>query len=272
MSERPKQVSLFFDAAHSTSSEVIDLHIWVFPGLSDAVEASTSGVHSLHRETKFIIGFDFAVTLSSPASSFCVLFDITWEQVVELKWLMINKHNKWFQSSRLKFPLVSMSASGFLVSMFLIWIFGSKLIRSNNQSSATLWVLETCLIVGLLPFIVILITASLSSNTYNKASWWRELTFEGIKSTLSKSLIIPWDCFRSWIVWGVERTSRLFVNGSLRSLWLWFVFPRTATIRSHKSSAGTPPNLSPASKEMISESVELCTLSQCRVRHHHECG
>ena len=32
--------------------------------------------------------------------------------------------------------------------MYLIWIFGSRLIRSNNQSSATLWILETCLIVG----------------------------------------------------------------------------------------------------------------------------
>ena len=63
-----------------------------------------------------------------------------------------------------------MSASWFLVSIYLIWILGSRLIRSNNQSRATLWVLETCLIVGLLPLIIILITASLSSNTYNKAS------------------------------------------------------------------------------------------------------
>ena len=65
----------------------------VFTRLSDAVEASTSGVLSLHRETKFIIGFDFAVTLSSP-ESFCVLFDITAEQSVELKWLMLNKHKR----------------------------------------------------------------------------------------------------------------------------------------------------------------------------------
>ena len=63
-----------------------------------------------------------------------------------------------------------MSASWFLVSMYLIWILESRLIRSNNQSSATLWVLETCLIVGLLPLMIILVTASLSSNTYNKAS------------------------------------------------------------------------------------------------------
>ena len=63
-----------------------------------------------------------------------------------------------------------------LVSMYYIWILGSKLILSNNQSRATLWVLETCLIAGLLQFMIILITASLSSNTYNKASWRKELT------------------------------------------------------------------------------------------------
>ena len=69
--------------------------------------------------------------------------------------------------SRVKFPLVRMSASWFLVCMYLIWILESRLIRSNNQSRATLWVLETCLIIGLLPLMIILITASLSSNTYN---------------------------------------------------------------------------------------------------------
>ena len=64
-----------------------------FSGLSDAVEGGTSGVLSLHRETKFIIGFGFAVTLSSP-DSFCVLFDITSEQSVELKWPMSNEHQR----------------------------------------------------------------------------------------------------------------------------------------------------------------------------------
>ena len=44
-----------------------------------------------------------------------------------------------------------MSASWFLVSTYLIWIFGSKLTLSNNQPSAALWVLDTCLIVGLRP-------------------------------------------------------------------------------------------------------------------------
>ena len=36
----------------------------------------------------------------------------------------------------------------------------SKLIMSNNQSKASLWVLDTCLIVGVRPLIIILITAS----------------------------------------------------------------------------------------------------------------
>ena len=60
-------------------------------------------------------------------------FDITSGQLVELKWLMLNKHKRCFHPSRVKFPLVSMSASRFSVSMYLIWIFGSKLILSNNQ-------------------------------------------------------------------------------------------------------------------------------------------
>ena len=93
MSKRLKQVSLFLDAAQSTSSVVFDFLVLVFPGLSDAVEASTLGFFTLHRETKFIIGFDFAVTLSSPASS-CVLFDIASRQLIELKWLMLNTHTK----------------------------------------------------------------------------------------------------------------------------------------------------------------------------------
>ena len=45
------------------------------------VEASTSGSLMVHRETEFIFGLDFAVTLSSPDSC-CVLFDITSEQTV----------------------------------------------------------------------------------------------------------------------------------------------------------------------------------------------
>ena len=147
-----------------------------FPKFSDAVEDSADGALSLLRAIRFIIGPDFAVTLSS-LDSFCVLFDIPSEHSARLKWLLLNKHKRWFHSSRVKFPLVSMSASWFLVSVYLIWILGSKLILSNNQSRATLWALETCLIVGLL-LIIILITAPMSSNTYNKASLCENWTYE----------------------------------------------------------------------------------------------
>ena len=49
----------------------------------------------------------------------------------------------------MKLRAVNMSASFFLVSTWLIWVLGSKLILSNNQSDATLWVLDMCLIIGL---------------------------------------------------------------------------------------------------------------------------
>ena len=39
----------------------------------------------------------------------------------------------------------------------------------NNQARATLWVLDTCLIVGLRLLMIILITASLSSKMYSIA-------------------------------------------------------------------------------------------------------
>ena len=240
----------FYRTSQFVDSEEFDFLVWFSP----AVEDSAAGALSLNRATKFIIGLDFAVTLPSP-DSFCVLHDITSEHSAELKWLMSDKHKRWFHSTRVKFPLVSMSARWCLVSMYLIWILGSKLILSNNQSRATLWVPETCLIVGLLPFIIILITASLSSNT-TKLPDAKILTFEEIESTLSKSLITLRDCLRLWFVWGP--TTGLPVLS-----WFWVVFPRTETIRSHKSRAGIPFNLNPASQEMISDPVELCETEVC---------
>ena len=87
---RMQRVSPFNNAAQSMTSKEFDFRV-VFSGLSDAAEVSTSGVFPLHRETKFIICFDFAVALPSPASS-CFLSDITSEEFAELKQLMLNKH------------------------------------------------------------------------------------------------------------------------------------------------------------------------------------
>ena len=142
---------------------------------------------------------------------------------------------------------------GFLESMYLIWILESKLIRSNNRSRATLWVLEKCLIVGLLPFMIILITASLSSKTYNKASWRADWTLEGTESMSFIASILLWD------LWCLFSPFTGFpVRSEIRE-----IFPRTETIRSHNSRAGKPSNLSPVSREMISDSVELCETQVC---------
>ena len=122
----------------------------VLPGLSDVVEGGTSGVFSLLRETKFIIGFDFAVTLSSP-ESFCVLLHhfktISGTELadVEQTQKMIRIHHVWV------FPLSVCLWVSFWCQCIWFGSWESKLIRSNNQSRATLSVLETWLSVGLLP-------------------------------------------------------------------------------------------------------------------------
>ena len=166
-------------------------------------------------------------------------------QAAELKWLMLNKLNKWFHSSRVKFPLVRMSASWFLVSMYLIWILESRLTRSNNQSKATLWVLNKCLIVGLLSLIIILITASLSSNTYTKASWRADWTFEGTESMSFITSIFLWDLWRL-----STSLSNCPDPSETRE-----TFPRTETIKSHSSRQSKPSNLNPMSKKIISHAA-----------------
>ena len=99
-------------------------------------------------------------------------------------------------------PLVSMSASWCLVSMYLVSILGSTLILSNNQSRATLWVLDTCLIVGLLPLIIILIKASLFSKTCSTAPNREDLTLDETWSTLFRSRLtcLVWFWFHMWSV------------------------------------------------------------------------
>ena len=200
-------------AAHSTSSEVrSDFQIWCSPGFQmQSKQARSDPLHGI----------------SIPNSSSALI----------LLWLFLHLHLLVFFSTSLwrywwswngwcwkitkdgsthhvwNCPLLVCLRVGFLVSMYLIWFLGSKLILSNNQSRATLWVLETCLIVGLLPFMIILITASLSSKMYNTASWREELAFEETKSTLFRSSIFPGIFFR---VGDVDR----FPCTCL----LWFVF------------------------------------------------
>ena len=65
-------------------------------------------------------------------------------QNLDPMWKLLNKEvdlaepTSFLDHVYVKFPLFKMSASWFLVSMYLIWILESRLIRSNNQSRATL--------------------------------------------------------------------------------------------------------------------------------------
>ena len=208
----------------------------VFSTQADAVDASTFGSLTRYRDTKFIMGFDFAVSLSSPASS-CVLFDIALRQSMELKWLMLNKHKRWFRSSRVKFPFVSVSCELVLGVNVFDFDLGVQLdfikqpIKSNSAGSGkhvslydffplwSSWTLLRCL-----------------QTRTTKLPYREEFTFEERKSTLFRSSIFPWIFFHIGDLYG-----------SLHTWWFWCVFPwRTVTIRSHKSSAGFPSILNPA--------------------------
>ena len=117
-----------------------------------------------------------------------------------------NKHNKWFHSSRVKFPLVNMSAElVFGVDVFDL-DFGVRINLDQTTNQVQLrkfW--KHVSMSGFFPLMIILITASLSSKTYNKASWREDWTLEGTESIFSIGLLSePWQPSRS------QPPSRLF--------------------------------------------------------------
>ena len=108
-------------------------------GRFDACELGAVEELATACETRCSVGFAFATILSSLVPS-CILSDMVWWPLAELKLPMLNSWRRWFHPSRVKLPFVSISASWIWVSTYLIWMFGCKLILSRNQSRATLWV------------------------------------------------------------------------------------------------------------------------------------
>ena len=101
--------------------------------------------------------------------------------------------------------------------MYRIWIWESRLILSHNQSKATLWFLDTCLIVGLRPFIIFFITASKTNNIALEPEC---VPFDRTWSMLIRSRLVClvgiYFCMFGWV----------FVNG-----W-WFLTPHNTYHRS----------------------------------------
>ena len=151
---------------------------------------------------------------------------------------MLNKYKKWFHSSRVKLPFVNMSANWFLCQCIDLGI-GSKLILSNNQSSVGSGNMSHCRASSFNDHLDHCFVAIKDIQRSFLTKWkhgWRK------KSTLSRS-IVPWSFFRFWRLWSAARTVSRFVHQSPRAWFPWVVFPwRTATIKSHKSSAGIPSN------------------------------
>ena len=157
-----------------------------------------------------------------------------------------------------------MSASWFLVSMDRIWILESRLFLSNNQSKATLWVLDTCLIVGLRLLIIILITASLSSKTYNTALEPECVALDGTWSTLVRSglVFVVGICLRMCGCIFADRFPRDPLSSLVLLVWFGEEW-NTSITKSQRSRAGIPSMRKLASREIISASVEMCETEVC---------
>ena len=84
------------------------------------------------------------------------------QENIEKFWMLNKRRRWWHHSSRVNLVFVRNSARWFFgFYTFDLDFWWSKLILSNSQSDATLWVPDTCLILGLPLLMIILITASL---------------------------------------------------------------------------------------------------------------
>ena len=186
------------------------------------------------------------------------------EQHWELNRLKLKRHRTWCRSSRVKCPFVKMSASWFLKSTYLIWMLGSGLILSSNQSRATLLVLETCLSVGSPPSMIILIAASLSSRcttqlTYEKNARLRRQNQHSIIQDVRDMLV----CYPliHLLLWGFAIERGLPVPSWISVFDLKFEC-HTSITKSQRTSAARRSMRRPASRG-ISDPVELCDTHVC---------
>ena len=119
-----------------------------------------------------------------------------------------------------------------------------------TRSRATRVVRDTCLIVGLLPLMIIFITASLSSKMYKCDSFSERCVRRNLIFLISVDVLDFLSCTK-------------FPWASLPCLGELFVERSISITMSQRSSAGQPSIRKPASSDMISDSVELWDTDVC---------
>ena len=145
------------------------------------------------------------------------------------------------------------------------------MILSNIQSRATLWVLDTCLIVGLRPLMTILVTASLSSKMYSWDSLWEECVLVTTWSTPTQLVNLLFSGDILGLGFGSKNYPNLVAPVSWWLTCLGWVLSsvecRTLTTLSQRSRANNPSTCCPASRKMTPHVVELCETKVCFLAH-----
>ena len=243
----------------------------VFPGFLESLILCGEFFLALNKlwDTRFI-GLDFAIGEPSLEVLFWLLFAMArcfqFERKKRLrenveKFMIFNKPRRWFHSSLVKLPLINMSASWFLVPTYLIWILESRLIRSNNQSSATLGVLDTCLIVGLLPLMIISDHRFIIfSNVQLRLILRRICAFVGTLSTCDK-----WSTSQCPYNLGLDVCAKSFFFVFCVVGGLVLLECNTSINTSHKTRVSCPSIRSLVSNAMIFDSAELWDTDVCFV-------
>ena len=136
---------------------------------------------------------------------------------------------------------------------------GSRLTLSNNQSRATLWVRETCLIVGLLSLMIISNTASLSLKCTTRHCGEKVFHSERRGQSLSNTFRPMWEVSCNLGFSDVSHTVNALQHQVTLCQWL---IGMTMT-KSHGAKAEMPSKRKPASKDLTSDSAELCEIAVC---------
>ena len=149
MSKRPSQVSLFLDAAHSTSSDVNDFHIWFSPAFwcsrrQRGGSPFTASRDQIHHWSRFCCDSFFTwIFLRSFRHYFRT---ICGTEMADAK-----QTQKMIRYITCEVSLGQYACELVLSINVFIWILGSNLIRSYNESRATVWFWKHVSLSGFFP-------------------------------------------------------------------------------------------------------------------------